>query len=50
MQLFGGIAITWEQMSHVRLRRTLFDRQIWGDETIQYDEVARLRLANPELV
>ncbi|HEY3669636.1 MAG TPA: acyl-CoA dehydrogenase family protein [Acidimicrobiia bacterium] len=50
VQLFGGIAITWEQMSHLRLRRTLFDRQIWGDETVQYDEVARLRLANPELV
>ena len=50
VQLFGGIAITWEQMSHLRLRRALLDRQMWGDESVQYDEVAQLRLAHPELV
>lgn len=50
VQLFGGIAITWEQASHLRLRRALFDRQVGGDEAVQYDEVARLRLAHPELI
>ncbi len=50
VQLFGGIAITWEQLSHVRLRRALLDRQMWGDEAVQYNEIARLRLAHPELV
>ena len=50
VQMFGGIAITWEQASHLRLRRALFDRQVGGDESVQYAEVARLRLADPELV
>jgi hypothetical protein len=50
VQLFGGIAITWEQLSHLRLRRTMLDRQAWGDETVQYAEAARLRLTHPELV
>ncbi len=50
VQMFGGIAITWEQASHLRLRRTLFDRQVGGEESVQYAEVARLRLAHPEMV
>jgi alkylation response protein AidB-like acyl-CoA dehydrogenase len=50
VQMFGGIAITWEQTSHLRLRRALFDRQVGGDETVQHAEIARLRLAHPELV
>jgi alkylation response protein AidB-like acyl-CoA dehydrogenase len=50
VQMFGGIAITWEQASHLRLRRALFDRQAGGDESVQYAEVARLRLADPEQV
>jgi alkylation response protein AidB-like acyl-CoA dehydrogenase len=50
VQMFGGIAITWEQASHLRLRRALFDRQVAGDEAVNYAEVARLRLAHPELV
>jgi alkylation response protein AidB-like acyl-CoA dehydrogenase len=50
VQMFGGIAITWEQTSHLRLRRALFDRQIGGDDAVQYAEVARLRLEHPELV
>jgi alkylation response protein AidB-like acyl-CoA dehydrogenase len=49
VQMFAGIAITWEQASHLRLRRALFDRQIGGDEVVQYGEIARLRLAHPEL-
>lgn len=50
VQLFGGVAITWEQLSHVRLRRALLDRQAWGDETVQYTEISATRLAHPELV
>ena len=50
VQMFGGIAITWEHASHLRLRRALFDRQVGGDEGVQYSEVARLRLAHPELI
>jgi alkylation response protein AidB-like acyl-CoA dehydrogenase len=50
VQMFGGIAITWEHASHLRVRRTLFDRQVGGDESVQYAEVARLRLAHPEMV
>jgi alkylation response protein AidB-like acyl-CoA dehydrogenase len=50
VQMLGGIAITWEQASHLRLRRALLDRQVAGDEVVQYAEVARVRLANPELV
>jgi alkylation response protein AidB-like acyl-CoA dehydrogenase len=50
VQMFGGIAITWEQTSHLRLRRALFDRQVGGDESVQHTEVAALRLAHPELV
>jgi alkylation response protein AidB-like acyl-CoA dehydrogenase len=49
VQMFAGIAITWEHASHLRLRRTLFDRQIGGDEVVQYGEIARLRLAHREL-
>jgi alkylation response protein AidB-like acyl-CoA dehydrogenase len=50
VQMFGGIAITWEQTSHLRLRRALFDRRVGGDEAVQHAEVAALRLAHPELV
>jgi alkylation response protein AidB-like acyl-CoA dehydrogenase len=50
VQMFGGIAITWEQTSHLRLRRALFDRQVGGDEAVQHAQIAELRLAHPELV
>jgi alkylation response protein AidB-like acyl-CoA dehydrogenase len=50
VQMFGGIAITWEHTAHLRLRRALFDRQVGGDDAVQYAEVARLRLTHPELV
>ncbi|OBG33003.1 acyl-CoA dehydrogenase [Mycobacterium alsense] len=49
VQVFGGIAITWEHVSHLRLRRTLLDRQLLGDETVHYEAIAALRLANREL-
>lgn len=46
---FGGIAITWEHVSHLRLRRTLLDRRLFGDEMVHYEAIAALRLANREL-
>src|ERR1700757_1362029 len=49
VQVFGGIAITWEHVSHLRLRRTLLDRRLFGDEAVHYDAIAAMRLANPEL-
>ncbi len=49
VQVFGGIAITWEHVSHLRLRRTLLDRRLFGDEAVHYEAIAALRLANPDL-
>jgi alkylation response protein AidB-like acyl-CoA dehydrogenase len=49
VQVFGGIAITWEHVSHLRLRRMLLDRQLFGDEAVQYEEIAAMRLADREL-
>ncbi|MBX7448863.1 acyl-CoA dehydrogenase family protein [Mycolicibacterium sp. 3033] len=49
-QVFGGMAITWDHVAHLRLRRMLTDRQLFGDENLQYDAIASARLADPELV
>lgn len=49
VQVFGGIAITWEHVSHLRLRRTLLDRRLFGDEAVHYQAIGALRLANREL-
>ncbi|OBK81663.1 acyl-CoA dehydrogenase [Mycobacterium sp. 1164985.4] len=49
VQVFGGIAITWEHVTHLRVRRTLLDRRLFGDETAQYEAIAAMRLANEEL-
>ncbi|MDX1882236.1 acyl-CoA dehydrogenase [Mycolicibacterium sp. 120270] len=49
VQVFGGIAITWEHVAHLRVRRTLLDRRLFGDETTQYEAIAAMRLANEEL-
>jgi alkylation response protein AidB-like acyl-CoA dehydrogenase len=49
IQIFGGIAITWEHVSHLRLRRTLLDRRLFGDETVHYEAIASMRLANSQL-
>jgi alkylation response protein AidB-like acyl-CoA dehydrogenase len=48
VQLFGGIAITWEHLSHVRLRRALVDRQLLGDENVHYEQIAAIRLAHAD--
>ena len=44
MQLFGGIAITWEERAHVRVRRALLDRVTLGDEFVHEDAIAAQRL------
>jgi alkylation response protein AidB-like acyl-CoA dehydrogenase len=49
VQVFGGIAITWEHVSHLRVRRTLLNRRLFGDETTQYEAIADLRLAEEGL-
>jgi alkylation response protein AidB-like acyl-CoA dehydrogenase len=43
-QLFGGIAMTWEERAHVRVRRVLLDRLVLGDENAQLDVIAEARL------
>ena len=45
VQVFGGIAITWEHVSHLRLRRVHLDRQCLGDEQVHYRAIAAARLA-----
>lgn len=49
VQVFGGVAITWEHVSHLRLRRTLLNRRLFGDEAMHYETIATMRLANREL-
>jgi hypothetical protein len=45
VQVFGGIAITWEHLSHVRLRRVLLDRRCLGDEDVHHRLIAGTRIA-----
>lgn len=49
MQVLGGISITWEHVAHVRLRRTLLNRRLFGDESDQYQAIADMRLTDPDL-
>jgi alkylation response protein AidB-like acyl-CoA dehydrogenase len=44
-QLLGGIAITWEERAHVRVRRVLLDRATLGTEHELEDRIAATRLA-----
>lgn len=44
LQLLGGIAITWEERAHVRVRRVLVDRVTLGDEHVHHDAIAAARL------
>jgi hypothetical protein len=44
MQIFGGIAITWEALSHLRVRRALLDRSTLGDEGVHWAAIADHRL------
>jgi len=40
VQVHGGIAITWETLPHVFLRRALLSRQCLGDERRQLEQLA----------
>jgi alkylation response protein AidB-like acyl-CoA dehydrogenase len=44
VQLFGGIAITWEERAHVRVRRVLLDALTLGDTAFHEDAIAATRL------
>jgi alkylation response protein AidB-like acyl-CoA dehydrogenase len=44
IQMFGGVAITWEFLSHVRARRAWTDRRVLGDEVVHYAAIAAARL------
>jgi alkylation response protein AidB-like acyl-CoA dehydrogenase len=44
VQLHGGIAITWEHLAHVRLRRALFMATSFGDVGTQLRAIADHRL------
>ncbi|WP_046314948.1 acyl-CoA dehydrogenase [Mycobacterium sp. UM_Kg1] len=49
MQVLGGISITWEHPAHLRLRRILLNRRLFGDESVQYTGIADLRLNDRDL-
>ncbi|BBX18052.1 acyl-CoA dehydrogenase [Mycolicibacterium duvalii] len=49
MQVLGGISITWEHSAHLRLRRMLLGRRLFGDESAHYPAIAEMRLADPML-
>ena len=44
VQVHGGVAITWETLPHVFLRRSLLSRQTLGDERVQLGLIADDRL------
>jgi hypothetical protein len=44
IQMFGGVAITWEYLSHVRARRMWTDRRVLGDEVVHYAAIAAAQL------
>lgn len=44
LQVLGGIAFTWEELAHIRLRRGLFDRVWFGDEGHHLARIADARL------
>ncbi|MBL7491431.1 acyl-CoA dehydrogenase family protein [Frankia sp. AgW1.1] len=48
IQMFGGIGLTWEHLSHVRQRRALMTSRVLGDESAQYAAIADERLAARE--
>ncbi|MED5810855.1 acyl-CoA dehydrogenase family protein [Mycolicibacterium sp. 050232] len=49
MQVLGGISITWEHLAHLRLRRTLTDRRLFGNEDEHYQAIAQMRLTDAGL-
>jgi alkylation response protein AidB-like acyl-CoA dehydrogenase len=49
IQVHGGVAITWEYMPHVFLRRILLDRATLGAEDRQLQEIANDRTSRSDL-
>jgi hypothetical protein len=46
VQLHGGIAITWEHLAHLRVRRALFLAASFGDERAHLQAIADVRLGD----
>ena len=44
MQVYGGIGQTWEHIAHFINRRTLLDRELFGDDDVQLLAIAAARL------
>lgn len=44
MQSYGGIGQTWEHVAHLRARRVLVDRKLFGDESHHLLRIADARL------
>lgn len=44
VQIFGGMGMTWESRAHVWLRRAQADRWLFGDEDVQYQQLAEAHL------
>lgn len=44
MQAYGGIGQTWEHVAHLRMRRALLDRGLFGDESRQLLRIADARM------
>ncbi|MBY8823923.1 acyl-CoA dehydrogenase family protein [Sphingomonas colocasiae] len=40
MQVYGGIGQTWEHVAHLRARRVMLDRLLFGDETHHLNAIA----------
>lgn len=45
MQVYGGIGQTWEHVAHLRTRRVMLDRQLFGDEAVHLVSLSNLRSA-----
>ncbi len=46
VQVLGGVAITWDTLPHVYLRRGLLARRTLGDELVQIEAIADQRLGS----
>jgi alkylation response protein AidB-like acyl-CoA dehydrogenase len=47
IQVHGGVAITWEYLPHVFLRRAWLSRATLGDEGVQLRQIAQARALGP---
>jgi len=46
VQILGGMGMTWESRAHVWLRRAQVNRRLFGDENVQYEQLARAHLGD----